>query len=839
MNRGSKRFASHQLAAVASAVLGMLAVVANAAPPSPAVARIEFNRDIRPILSSKCFSCHGPDAGHRKADLRLDLADAAREAGAITPGKPGESSLVARITATNALVMPPVAFGKQLSAREIDLLRKWVAQGAEYQAHWSYLPPRRPQIPEVRGKLRIRNPIDRFILARAEAVGLPPTPEADPATLIRRVTFDLTGLPPTLAEVDAFVGETATERNARSLSRWSPNTAAYERVVDRLLASPRFGERMASYWLDLVRYADTVGYHGDQEHHISPYRDWVIKAFNDDLPFDQFTLHQLAGDLLPEPTENSRIASGYNRLLQTTHEGGAQDKEYLAKYSADRVRNLGGVWMGATTGCVECHDHKYDPYTQRDFYSFAAFFADVEERGAFKGPDGNPTLRPPELEVLSPLDRDEADRLQAQIERIREGAGGPAAGAEIAQLEQRRADLLKRVRPTLITVSVPPRPIRVLHRGDWMDETGAVVPPAFPHFLTPNEGGGKPNPRLTRLDLARWLTSPEHPQTSRVFVNRMWYLLFGAGLCRSLDDMGNQGEPPSHPELLDWLAATFMSTGQRDNGLMGTQPKVTPMNPLSLSPFDPYGCNWSMKRLLRLIVTSAAYRQSSVPSAEALRRDPDNRLFARQGRFRLPAEMVRDNALAASGLLVERLGGPSARPYQPEGYYALLNFPKRTYRHDANDNQYRRGVYVHWQRQYLHPMLRAFDAPSREECTAQRPNTNTPLAALVLLNDPTFVEAARVLAARILKEGGTDDASRNRYAWRLVLSRAPNAREAAALLRERKAAATDYARNPEAAAQLLKAGMAPVPPGVDATELAAWTAVARTLLNLSEAVTRN
>jgi len=812
----------------------VLAAAAAAAPPTPVAPRVEFNRDIRPILSSKCFACHGPDAGHRKADLRLDVATAATASGAIVPGKPAESSLIARVTAKNALVMPPVASGKELSPREIDLLRRWVAQGGEYQAHWSYLTPRRPEPPQVRRAAWVRNPVDRFILARAEAAGLPPAPEADPTTLLRRVTFDLTGLPPTPAEVDAY-------------SREANTPGAFERQVDRLLASPRFGERMASYWLDLVRYADTVGYHGDQEHNVSPYRDWVIKAFNDDLPFDQFTTHQLAGDLLPEPTESSRIASGYNRLLQTTHEGGAQDKEYLAKYAADRVRNLGGVWMGATTGCVECHDHKYDPYSQKDFYSFAAFFADVEERGAFKGPDGNPTLRPPELEVVSPIDRAEADRLQARIDQLKQGAGDNANSVEINALEARRADLLKRKRPTLITVSVPPRPTRVLNRGNWMDETGEIVQPGFPGFLAGSRRPADTPRRLTRLDLAHWLTTPEHPQTGRIFVNRMWYLLFGSGLCRSLDDTGNQGEWPTHPELLDWLAMAFTSTGQpegestrqRDKGSTGSGRAATPINALPHSPVDPSNCGWRVKRLMRLIVTSAAYRQSSVPSAEALRRDPDNRLFARQGRFRLPAEMIRDNALAVSGLLVERLGGPSARPYQPEGYYALLNFPKRTYVSDTNDSQYRRGVYVHWQRQYLHPMLRAFDAPSREECTAQRPITNTPLAALVLLNDPSFVEAARVLAARILKEGGDNETDRIRWAWRLVLSRTPNEREIAALRRQRAAAAEDYRSAPSAVTQLLKTGMAPIPSGTDAIELAAWTAVARTLLNLGETITRS
>jgi hypothetical protein len=526
---------------------------------------------------------------------------------------------------------------------------------------------------------------------------------------------------------------------------------------------------MAMYWLDLVRYADTVGYHGDQEHRISPYRDYVIKAFNDNMPFAQFTVEQLAGDLLPGSTINQRIASGYNRVLQTTHEGGAQDREYRAKYAADRIRNLSGVWMGATLGCAECHDHKYDPYTQKNFYSLAAFFADIDELGAYRGPDKSPTLRPPEMEVPSPLDP-------------------------------------SRKRLTMVTSAVKPRTIRVLKRGDWMDESGEIVEPAVPHFLKPLDVKER---RATRLDLARWLTAPDHPQTARVFVNRLWYLFFGSGLCRTLDDTGSQGEWPTHPELLDYLAVEFIESG------------------------------WDIKHMVRLMVRSTTYRQSSLETVQLRERDPENRWFARQGRFRLPAEMIRDNALALSGLLVHRPGGDSARPYQPDGYYAHLNFPKRTYQADPDANQYRRGVYVHWQRQYLHPMLKAFDAPSREECTAQRPISNTPLAALTLLNDPSFVEAARVFAARIIREGGTTEAERTHWAWREVLSREPSEREVAALLRLYRQNRAQYESDRGAAQQLVAVGLAPPPNGVDVAELAAWTTLARALLNLNETITRN
>ncbi|MFN3648307.1 MAG: PSD1 and planctomycete cytochrome C domain-containing protein [Armatimonadota bacterium] len=839
---------------VAAATAAGLSGGSGKKPQARRAERVEFNRDIRPILSDNCFACHGPDAGKRMAGLRLDTeqgAKAQREGRrpAVAPGNPAGSELIARITsAPAALRMPPAHTGKELSPEEVALLKRWIAQGAPYQAHWSYLPPRRPPLPKVRNEGWVVNEIDRFVLARLEAAGLQPSPDADRTTLLRRVTFDLTGLPPTPAEIDAFLADRSPD--------------AYEKVVDRLLASPRYGERMAVFWLDLVRYADTVGYHGDQEHHISPYRDWVIQAFLDNMPFDRFTREQLAGDLLPNATEGQRIATGYNRLLQTTHEGGAQDKEYLAKYAADRVRNLSVVWMGATVGCAECHDHKYDPYTQKDFYSLAAFFADVQEKGAYPGPDQTPTVRAPELEVLSPFDRAEAERLETKLARLRQrlaaaaqaGESGEAVRAELEALQARHAEVLKRKRKTMITVSVPPRTMRVLRRGDWMDEGGEIVQPAVPAFMSGPVGREE---RLTRLDLARWLTSPEHPQTARVFVNRVWALLFGAGLSRSLEDTGSQGEPPTHPELLDFLAVTF-ATGdydgldgeterRSDRGTGGVRAAASrgadsairaQLSP-SLRPSVPLSHPWNIKALIKKVVLSRAYRQSSVVSPLLRERDPENRLLARQGRFRLPAEMVRDTALAVSGLLVERLGGPSARPYQPEGYYSLLNFPRRTYTADQDDSQWRRGVYMHWQRQYLHPMLRAFDAPSREECTAQRPVTNTPLAALTLLNDPTFVEAARVFAARILRAGGAGDEARIRWAWRQAVSRMPNEREVGALRKLLAANRAIYAADPAAAKELLATGLAPPPAGLEPAEVAAWTAVARALLNLSETISRN
>ena len=722
---------------------------------------VRFNRDIRPILSDKCFKCHGPDANHRKADLRLDTLEGALadlgDYAAVVPGAPGKSELIARITTGDEDdVMPPPDSGKTLSDDEKKLFRDWIAQGGEYEAHWAYIPPKRPPMPTVSARAWPSGAIDRFILARIESANLSPSPQADAATLARRLHFDLTGLPPSPRLAKRLASDTSPE--------------AYARVVYELLASPRFGERLATYWLDLVRYADTVGYHGDQDHAITPYRDWVIKAFNDNLPFDQFTAEQLAGDLLPNATMNQKIASGYNRLLQTSHEGGVQKKEYLAKYSADRVRNVSNAWLGATMGCSECHDHKYDPFTQKDFYSLAAFFADVNDDKTFSGTNTLPTKREPELQVVSPLD--------------------------VAQAKLTR---------TMVTGRIKPRTIRVLPRGNWMDDSGEIVEPAVPHFLPVLKNVNRAN----RLHLAEWLTSADNPLTARVFVNRLWYLLFGSGLSSTLDDTGSQGKWPTHPGLLDWLAVEFVESG------------------------------WDVKHIVRLIVTSSAYRQSSLVSPQLREHDPENRLFMRQGRFRLQAETIRDNALAVGGLLNDQMGGKVAKPYQPAGYYSPMNFPKRKYSADMNANQYRRGVYVHWQRQFLHPMLRAFDAPTREECTAQRPVSNTPLAALTLMNDPTFVEAAKGFALRILNEAGATDQQRLAWAWQTALGREPSGKElnvARAFLGETR---KRYQADAKAADKLLAVGMLKLPVGMAKPETAAWTVLGQALLNLSETITRN
>ena len=758
---------------------------------------IQFNRDIRPILSNKCIACHGPDQKQRKADLRLDNETSAKTS-VIVAGDVANSELIARILSTDPdFQMPPPETGKRLTRNEVTLLKQWIQGGANYEPHWAYVAPKVFPPPTVKDTTWSPRWIDQFILANLEARGVRPARDAERVTLLRRIYFDLTGLPPAPAEVDQFLA--------------TPVDEALPRVVDRLLASDRFGERMAMYWLDLVRYADTVGYHGDQDHAISPYRDYVIDAFNRNLPFDHFTREQLAGDLLPNATIDQKVATGYNRLLQTSHEGGVQPKEYLAIYAADRVRNFSNVWLGATMGCCQCHDHKYDPYTIKDFYSLVSFFGDIDEAQHFKlGSNALPTRRPPEISVLTRQQREQEAHLVAQIAALTKKGEVPKPD-QVKQLENRLSALRKLARRSMVTVSIKPREIRLLPRGNWLDDSGPLMVPAIPEFLGTIASKEK---RASRLDLANWLLDTDHGiggLTARVMANRLWYLFMGEGISRSLDDFGGQGEPPTHPELLDALALELVNK------------------------------NWDLKHLIREIILSRTYRQSSRASVDQLTRDPANRLFARQSRFRLPAEMIRDNALAVSGLLVHELGGNSIRPYQPAGYYRHLNFPKRTYQSSTDQDQWRRGVYVHWQRQFLHPMLRAFDAPSREECTAQRTRSNTPLAAMALLNDPTFVEAAQGLALRIIHEGGDTDPARLRHAFRLTLSRDATSFESGKLLQLLEQSRQRYAGDAKAAEQATQGGLAKPKrdPSIKPRELAAWTVISRVLLNLSETITRN
>ena len=995
---------------------------------------LEYNRDVRPILSDKCFFCHGPDKKHREANLRLDVRESALEerdgVRAIVPGDLKASDVVYRIETQDADDhMPPEKSHKTLTKDEIAILKAWVKQGAPYQDFWAYDLRASVPVPKAIWRWPAHNEIDRFVQRRLKQEKLKPSPEADRVTLARRVHADLIGLPPSPADVDAFVAD--------------KDPLAYERMVDRLLASERYGERLAIMWLDLVRYADTVGYHGDQPVSQSPYRDYVINAFNQNMSYDQFTREQLAGDLIPNATENQKIASAYNRLNMTTEEGGSQAKEFLAKYASDRVRNVSAVWMGATVGCAECHDHKYDPITAKDFYSFAAFFADLKERGVYGA-----RKRPPEMSVLvndaarkkkvaldariaeveslvafsapevnarfdawvsdrrasyiaegtnaldaalapkdilwidddpvrdakqegvwSFVNKDDPDahvysgnkarkqtsdgliqhfftvkykqqqtalnddlfyamvridtnsppnaimlqvhvegswehraywgdtsivygrgddrpayrhmgdlpdagqwvRLEASAEtlgvthgkKIRgfaftqfggtafwddagirtvgDGGGGPAPAqlrtlvtkttrtdAETEQLQQlfvkqddvsaplraeletAKSDLKTLLAEASVTVpvseAVTPREIRLLPRGDWMDDSGEIVQPAVPEFLGTVNVTDR---RATRADLADWFMSDENPLTARVFMNNLWGLFFGTAISRVQEDLGGQGEWPSHVDLLDWLAVDFRSHA------------------------------WDIKRAVKQIVMSHTYRQSSVPRNGMLARDPHNRLLQRQSRFPLQAELLRDNALAVSGLLVNKVGGPSARPYQPAGYYRELNFPKRKYKADAGDNQYRRGVYTWWQRTFLHPSMKAFDAPSREACTASRPRSNTPLQALALMNDPTHVEAARVFAVRIINEGGTSPDAQIKWAYHQAFSKAPDKEAVTIFDSVYQTHRAHYLENTKLANELVRVGDSTAGHDLDAVDVAAWTSVSRVMFNLHEFIARN
>jgi hypothetical protein len=767
-------------------------LLALAAAHRPAgAAPVAFNRDIRPLLSDNCFHCHGPDAGHRQADLRLDLRDEAVAAGAIVPGRSADSPLIERIRATDPdVVMPPPESHKTLTATQQALLARWIDEGAAYQKHWAYETPVKAAVPEG------VHAIDHLVQQRLAVLGLEPSAEADRRTLIRRLAFDLTGLPPTPEEVDAFVSDPAAD--------------AYGKVVDRLLASPQYGERMVIGWLDVVRFADTIGYHSDNPRNVWPYRDYVIRSFNDNKPFDRFTIEQLAGDLLPDASQETRVASAFNRLLLTTEEGGAQAKDYAARMLTDRVRAVGAVWLGQTTGCAGCHDHKFDPITMRDFYSLGAFFADIDEPAIGKRGDGLLLAPPADLKTLADLDAAVTaakGRLQGVVPRLDAPEIIAAVQRDIAAAEKERAAFFATLPKCLVTAKkAAPDVVRILPRGNWMDESGEVVKPAFPAYLpAPAIAGRTPD----RLDLARWLVSREHPLTARVVMNRLWQQCFGTGLSRVLDDLGAQGEPPVHLELLDWLACEFMDSG------------------------------WDVKHMVRTIVTSATYKQTAVAAAERIAADPANRDLARQSAWRLDAELVRDVVLHSSGLLVGTVGGPSVKPYQPDGYWENLNFPARTYPTETGAKQYRRGLYTWWQRSFLHPSMLAFDAPSREECCAERSRSNIPQQALVLLNDPTYVEASRALAARIVTEGGDAPEERLAWAWRQVLQRLPRIEELETMIPLHRRYHAAYQADPAAAASLAQVGFAPVPADVDPAELAAWTHVARVLFNLHETITRN
>lgn len=974
-------------------------------------AAVDFDRDVRPILSNHCFACHGPDAEKRQADLRLDRPEEAHAAGIFGNDPASESELIRRISSTDPdEVMPPPDFGKPLKPEQIKRLKDWILAGAEYDMHWSFAPLVRPEPPAATDAQLDENPIDRFVVRKLAAENATLSPPASPARLCRRLFLDLLGMPPKWSDLQAFERDYAARGSAATLD-----------LINKLFASDSYGERMAAHWLDLVRYADTVGFHGDQNQNVYPYRDYVIQAFQMNKPFDQFTIEQLAGDLLPSATPEQRIASGFNRLNMMTREGGAQPKEYLAKYQADRVRTVGITWLGLTTGCAECHDHKYDPFTTRDFYRLSAFFADLKQWGVYadygytpnadlKGYD-NDSPFPPELEVfnrglllrqrrihkqilslcrnyvsqqpsvrttfshwasmtqswlaenstgwrsldlesvpndqaawqffrpgfalaalrldLPPDDPQLAGRsLQVQIslldpqgnskplsfrradassraERYRGGArlldvrdgwplpsmddkrelGGiwqfadPLVLDEGARVVVRVSGLpenypairvsaspIPSLRPwdlgsaeewigsqgnawpsdmivsyclgycqdektrnelhglesgyrkcrdgwtwTQVSVATTPFETRVLRRGNWLDDSGEVVVPGLPEFLDPQRGAEEGGKRLTRLDLARWLVSAENPLVARAVVNRLWAQYLGTGLCATLDDLGAQGESPSHPELLNWLACEF-----RDKG-------------------------WDLQHVMRLILTSRTYQQDSRSRPDLAKTDPGNRLLAWHPARRLEAEAVRDNILSISGLLRHDPGGPACWPAQPAGYYANLQFPDRDYVADSDGSQHRRGIYMHWQRTFLHPMLVAFDAPSREDCIALRNRSNTPQQALVLLNDPTYVEAAASFAEIIMHEGRFDN-ERIQVAFQTALGREPNQGELKRTMEfvneQRRYYQQAKSEADQIASMISKFGHRSAKDLHRSQELATWFAFTRMILNLHEVITR-
>lgn len=755
--------------------------------------KIEFNRDIRPILSDACFHCHGPDQHTRESGLRLDVREAALKEGelggiAIVPGKPEESDLIRRIYSTDAdEQMPPAKAHKELSATQKETLKQWIAQGAEYQIHWAYLPIQRPTVPAGAA-----HPVDEFIRQRLAVEKIHAAEEADKITLIRRVTLDLIGLPPTPEEVNAFVQDVAP--------------GAYERVVDRLLASPHYGERMAVDWMDAARFADTNGYQVDRDRTLYGWRDWVIKAFQENKRFDQFTIEQIAGDLLPNATHDQRIATGFNRNNMVNEEGGITPEEFLAEYTADRVETTATVWLAQTFNCTRCHDHKFDPLTQRDFYSMKAFFHNVSEQGVGDYNKPANVSSPPFLALQAPEIDTEIAVIKTEMEALKKD-DSKAAKDRLTELTKSLAETESRIPVSLVMDDATPRETFILLRGAF-DQLGEKVSANTPAVLPPMRGDLPRN----RLGLAHWLVDPANPLPARVTVNRYWQMIFGTGLVRTAEDFGSQGEPPSHPELIDWLAAEFISSG------------------------------WDVKALMRLIVTCQTYRQSSKLTPEAYERDPENRLLARGPRFRLQGEFVRDQALAASGLLVRKIGGPSVKPYHPPGLYEQVvntrDNPHSTYTQDHGEALHRRSLYTYWKRSVPNPAMMLFDAPFRETCTVRRPRTNTPLQALNLLNDPTYVEASRFLAQRMMREGGSSSASRLGYGFRLVTARDPRVAELAILEASLERTLRDFQSDPASASAFLKIGEAPMDASLQVAELASYTTLASTMLNLDEAVTK-
>lgn len=741
---------------------------------------VDFTRQVLPLFADRCFACHGPDEKTREADLRLDLRASVFERDAdsllIVPGKSRESPLYERVASHDPdLQMPPPSATRQLNPKEVDLIRQWIDQGADWQEHWAFISPVRPEVPDVSDADWPRNGIDRFILSRLDRESLEPSIEAKRETLIRRATLALTGLPPTPEEIDYFLQDSSPD--------------SYEQLVDRLLASHRYGEHLAMPWLDAARYADTDGYQNDRVRYMWAWRDWLIQALNDGQPFDEFTIEQLAGDMLPNATLRQQIATGFCRNHRINSEGGSIPDEWIVEYVVDRVDTLGTVWMGLTLGCARCHDHKYDPVSQRGYYKLFAYFNNVAEWGL--GPNnGNspPFINVPDDWPLLSRTKDAKiepapyELVTSQVSVVRPKPGGEKTVMVMAELPESR-------------------PTWLLRRGQYnMPDKSEVLTPGLPESL--NVTGAAPR---NRKELAEWLVSPENPLTARVIVNRHWQHFFGTGLVKTSENFGVQGEPPSHPELLDWLALEFVRTG------------------------------WDVKKLHRLIVTSSTWRQDSTATRELSELDPENRLLARGPRFRFSAHMIRDQALAVSGLLQERIGGPSVKPYAPPGIWKSISNNK--YVQDHGPSLYRRSLYTYWRRTVPPPTMATFNAAEREVCLVRKDRTNTPLQALTLMNNVAFVEAARFLAERIMREADAEPAAQIERGFRMVTGRLPRATEAEPLKAAYDQFLNYFRNNPNEAPKLLAIGEAPRDKNLPAVEHAALTMLANILLNLDEAIT--
>ena len=734
---------------------------------------ISYNFNIRPILSDKCFKCHGPDANKRQANLRLDIPENAFGAlkddpgkHALVPGDPGASEVYRRITTTDSGdMMPSVKSNlKPLTSFEVKLIKKWIQQGAKYEKHWAFVPPKSPAVPEVDDKSWPKNAIDNFVLHKQEQKGFKPNPEADKERLLKRLCFDLNGLPPDIATMDRFLADKRPD--------------AYERMVDELMARPAYGEKMALHWMDVSRYADSHGYQDDNYRTQWPWRDWVIHAYNENLPYKDFITWQLAGDLMPNHTKEQLLATGFNRNHKITEEGGVIDEEYRISYVTDRTNTFGKALLGVTLECAHCHDHKYDPFSQKEYYQIFSFFNSVKEPGI------QSTVGGPETYAKRPMMQISNDDVKSILKFVNKVDTGKLIVSVMGDSEVYRKTY-------------------ILKRGAY-DSHGDEVQPGTPKSILPFNNNYPKN----RLGLAEWLFNDQNPLSARVYVNQVWEEFFGRGIVKTLGDFGMQGDLPSNPQLLDWLAVDFKTHG------------------------------WNMKRLVKQIVMSATYRQSAVITPDKLKNDPDNVLLSRGPRYRLPAEFIRDMVLASSGLLNRTIGGPSVNPYQPPGLWESTTSGRgqlASYRQIHGANLYRRGMYTLIKRTSPPVEMAIFDASNRDQCEVQRLRTNTPLQALEMMNDPTMLESARVLAAKLLQD---NNSSRDKIftAFRRIICRKPTEKEMSIL----NAYYADQLRsiNKKDAEKLLAVGESPIPAGIDKINLAAIMKVIDTIYNLEEAITK-